>query len=116
MSTIVETVKDVVADARSKLEMFGAHGQEVLQTGVQTLQAAKDVVAAGGRDAVQVLSHTGEELQRTLKDGAAQIGEKLSRIATPTRKEQAASRKAEVKARKQQRQAGSRESAAPTAH
>ncbi|AXQ29976.1 hypothetical protein D0B54_15400 [Solimonas sp. K1W22B-7] len=100
---IVETVKDAVAEAKSKVELVGAHGKDVIQTGAQTLQAAREVVADGGREAAQVLTNTRQELQRTLKEGATQIGDQLSRIATPTHKEEATSRKAAVKEKKQRK-------------
>ncbi len=104
---IVETVKDAVAEAKSKVELVGAHGKDVIQTGAQTLQAAKEVVAEGGREAAQVLTNTKQELQRTLKEGAAQISDKLSRIATPTHKEEAATRKVAVKEKKQRKRSES---------
>jgi hypothetical protein len=102
---IVETVKDAVAEARSKAGLVGAHGKDVLETGAQTLHAAREVVAEAGRQAAQVVTQTRDELKRTLREGAAQIGDKLARIATPTRKEQAAAHKAEVKAKKQRKRA-----------
>ncbi|HUR41478.1 MAG TPA: hypothetical protein VM240_09965 [Verrucomicrobiae bacterium] len=80
--TLIETVKAKAALAR-------AHAPDVIQTGVETLRAAKGVVT-GARD----------ELKRTLKEGAQKIGEKLAHIATPTRKEVAEMNKAEVKAKK----------------
>jgi len=98
--TLVGSVRDGVTEARNKVEMVAAHGQDVVKTGVQTLQAARGVVAEGGREAVQVLSRTRDELKKTLADGAAQVGDKLKLIATPTRREQAAARKAEVKQKK----------------
>lgn len=98
--TIVETVKEAVAGARSKAEVVGARSKDVLETGVQTLQAAKEVVVTAGRQAAEVLANTKDELKRTLKQGAAEVGDKLARIATATRKEQAKARKAEVKAKK----------------
>lgn len=100
---IVETVKDAVAEAKGKVELIGAHGKDVIHTGAQTLQAAKSVVVEGGHQTAQVLANTKDELQRTLKDGVAQIGHKLSNLTTPTHKEAAAARKAEVKEKKQRR-------------
>lgn len=102
---IVETVKEGVGEAKSKVEMVVAHGKEVVKAGAQTAQAARDVVAGAGREAAEVVARTKDELKRTLKDGAAQVGERLSRIATPNRREQAAARKAEVKAKKQRSRA-----------
>jgi hypothetical protein len=101
--SIVETVKEGVAGARNKVEMVAAHGQDVLRTGAQTLEAVKDVVVGGTREAADVATRTRQEVARTLKDGASQVADKLSRIATPTRKEAAEARKLEVKAKKQRR-------------
>lgn len=108
---LIDTVKDAVTDARSKAELVGAHSRGVLDLGSQTLQTAKDVIVQGGRDAVAVLVHTREELKRTLNEGVAQMGERLSRIATPTRKEEALARKTEVKDKKRQKRAAQNESA-----
>lgn len=113
---IVETVKDAVAEARNKAEMISSHGQEVIQTGAQTLQAAKEVVVQGGRDAAKVLTHTKDELQRTLKEGVAQIGDKLTRLATPTHREEAAARKAAVKEKKQRKRGANQQSSGQAAH
>lgn len=101
--SLVESVKEGVSEARSKVEMVTAHGQEVVKTGAKTLHAAKEVVIEGAREAVQVATRTKDELKRTLKEGATQVGEKLSRLATPTRKEQAAARKVEIKAKKERK-------------
>lgn len=111
---IVDTVRDAIAGARNKAELVGAHSQDVLKLGSQTLQAAKGVVVQAGHDAAEVLSHTRDELKRTLKEGAAQMGDRLSRIATPTRKEEAVARKLEVKAKKRRKRAAQSESAEPT--
>ena len=100
---IVDNVKDAVAGARSKALMVGAHSQDVLKVGTQTLQAAREVVAQARRDAGELLSHTRDELKRTLQEGAAQMGDRLSRIATPTRKEEALARKLEVKEKKRKK-------------
>ncbi len=113
--SIVESVKESVAEARSKVEMVTAHGQEAVKTGARTLQAAKGVVVEGGREAVQVAIRTKEELKRTLKDGVAQVGEKLSRLTTPTRKEEALARKLEVKAKKQRKRSALGGEASPAA-
>lgn len=102
-SKIVETVKGAVSGAKDKVELIKAHGQDVIQTGAQTLQAAKGVVVEGGQETAKVLTHTKEELQRTLKEGADKLGHKLSHLATPTRKEQAEAHKAEVKEKKQRK-------------
>ena len=90
------------------------HGQEVVKAGVETLSAAKNVVADAGRETAEVLSRKKEELKQTLKDGAAQVGEKLARIAQPTRKEQALARKAEVKAKKRAKQENATDEAQAT--
>lgn len=116
--SLVETVKGGVAQARSKAGMVAAHGQEVVKVGMQTLQAAGKVVKGARREAAQMLDRTRDELKKTLVEGAVQVGEKLSRIASPTRKEQAEAHKAEIKAKKRQRraqQAGSAEAAQPAA-
>lgn len=102
---IVDTVTDAISEARSKVEMVGAHSRDVLKAGTQTLHSAREVVAQAGRDAAELLSHTRDELKRTLKEGAVQIGERLSRLATPTRKEEAMARKLEVKAKKLRKRA-----------
>lgn len=102
-NSIVESVKENVAGARVKARRVVAHGQEVVKTGKQTLQAARDVVVDGGREVLQVATHTKDELKRTLKEGASQVGERLARIATPTHKEQAIDRKAAIKAKKRRK-------------
>ncbi|HUP91742.1 MAG TPA: hypothetical protein VM074_05790 [Solimonas sp.] len=107
---IVETVKETVATAKGKAGMIGAHGKDVIGVGAQTLQAAKEVVVEAGRQASGVLSNTRDELKRTLKEGASQIGEKLANIASPTRKEEAVAHKQEIQAKKQRKRAEQRES------
>lgn len=113
--SIVGSVKEGVAEARSKVGMVTAHGQDAVRTGARTLQAAKGVVVQGGREAVQIAIRTKDELKRTLKDGVAQVGEKLSRLTTPTRKEEAFARKLEVKAKKQRKRAAMEDEASPAA-
>lgn len=103
---ITETVKGAVAGIRSRAGLIGAHGREVVHTGTETLQAAREVVASGGQQAVGVLAQTRDELRRTLKDGAARIGHQLSHLATPTHKEEATARKASLKEKKQRRRGG----------
>jgi hypothetical protein len=103
---ITETVKGAVAGARSRAELIGSHGRQVVQTGTETLQAAREVVVNGGHQAVDVLAQTRDELRRTLKDGAARIGHQLSHLATPTHKEEAVARKEAVKDKKQRRRGG----------
>ena len=97
---IVETVKESVSEAKGKVERVAAHAQEVVAAGAQTLAAAKEVVDGARRETADVLTRKKDELKQTLKQGAEQVGEKLSRITQMTRKEQAAARKAEVKAKK----------------
>ncbi len=116
---IVESIRETFTSATSKAKMVGAHSQDVAKVGARTLRAAKDVVTQCGRDTAQVLSRSREELKRTLIEGAAEVGERLSRIATPTRKEEALARKLEVKAKKKRsreamhREAGQMDGAAP---
>ena len=105
--SLVESVQHGVSEAKTKVEMVAAHGKDVVETGASTLRAAKDVVMAGGREAVGVAGRTRDELVRTLKDGFAKVGDKLSRIATPTRKESAVAKKIEVRAKKQRKRADS---------
>lgn len=102
---IIETVKDAVAQARAKLGSVGAHGKEVIHAGTETLQAARVVLSRGRQDAAEVLTHTRDELKRTLKEGRTQVGERLSRLTTPTHEEEALARKASVRAKKQKKKA-----------
>lgn len=104
--TLVDSVKERLVAARSKAEIVGAHGQDVLKLGSQTLLAAKEVVRQARYDTATVLSAASDDLKRTLKEGVAQIGDRLSRLTTPTRKEEAIARKVEVKARKKRKRAG----------
>lgn len=112
---VVESVKEGVSEAKDKAAMVAAHGQGVVKTGVETLQAAKNVIVDAGREAAQVLSRTRDELKRTLSDGASQVGDQLSRLATPTRREQAESRKAEVRRKKRDKRVAAASHAAPQA-
>jgi hypothetical protein len=98
--TVVESVKAGVADAKTKVEQVAAHGQEAVKASAQVLAAAKEVVDEARRDTAKVLSRSKDKLKKTLKEGAAQVGDKLANIANPTRREQAAARKAEVKSKK----------------
>jgi hypothetical protein len=99
-----------------KIEMVAAHGKGVVKTGVETLQAARGVVASARREATQVLGKTRDELKKTLMEGAARIGHQLSHIATPTHKEQADAHKAEIKAKKRGKRAPPVEGGEATAH
>jgi hypothetical protein len=110
---VVASVKEGVSEAKGKAAMVAAHGQEVVKTGVETLQAAKNVIVDAGRETAQVLTRTKDELKRTLTDGASQVGDKLSRIATPNRREQAQARKAEVKQKKRDKRSGEAAATAP---
>jgi hypothetical protein len=100
---LVDSVKETVVEAKSKVERVAAHSQEVVKAGVETLTQAKQVVGNARREAAGVVSRTKEELKRTLKEGAAQVGDRIAHLAQATRKEQAESRKAEVKAKKRAR-------------
>jgi hypothetical protein len=106
---VVESVKEGVSGAKQKAEMVAAHGQDVVKTGVETLQAAKNVLVEAGRETAQLVSRTTGELKRTLTEGASQVGDKLSRIATPTHREMADLRKAEVRRKKRDKRAGTQE-------
>ena len=97
---LVQIAQARVSDARSTAEMVAAHGQDVVQTGIETLQAARTVVKDAGREAIDLLTRTNDNLRKTLKEGVDRVGGKISRIATPTHKEQAEARKAEIKAKK----------------
>lgn len=77
---------------KTKVGLIRAHGREVLDTGLDTLREARGVLA-----------RSREELVRTLAGGAERIAQKLWRIATPTRKEEAELHKAEIKAKKRSR-------------
>lgn len=105
--SLVESVQNGVSEARNKAEMVASHGKDVVEAGASTLRAAKDVVMAGGRQAAEIAGRTRDELVRTLKDGLSTVGDKLSRIATPTREERAVARKVEVRAKKQRKRADS---------
>ena len=104
-SQIIGSAKDLVSETRSTAGLIGAHGKDLAKTGVQILQAAKDVVVEGGKESVRLFDRTRSELQRTLSDGADQIRYKLLHIRTPTHKEHAEARKAEIKEKKQRKRA-----------
>lgn len=103
--TMVDDVRKRHGAASNNAEMVAAHLQDVFRLGSQTLHAAQDVVRQARRDTAGVLSTAGGELKRTLRDGVAQIGGRLARLATPTRKEEAIARKVEVKQKKQRKRA-----------
>lgn len=112
--SLLESVKRSVSEVKSKVELAKAHSRDVVETGASALIGAKDVVVDGGREAAQVASRTKQEFVRKVKEGIAQVGDKLSRITTPTRKEEAIARKMEVRAKKKLKRAAamSQESAA----
>ena len=101
---ILSSVKHGFAHARTTFDLVTSHGVQVLHTGVQTLEAARSVVVGAGSDTAAVLARAREDLKKTFADGAAQVGQQLVRIATPTRKEEAALRKAEVRQKKTAKQ------------
>ena len=101
--SIVDSVSQNVSNAKLQAQRIISHGEGVLNAGTQSLQSARSVVVKGGRDVVHVVKETAEELKRTLKDGVNDVGEKLSRIATPTHKEQWIDRKNAVKAKKRRK-------------
>ena len=82
--SIVYSVNQNVSNAKLQAQRIISHGEGVLNAGTQSLQSAKSVVVKGGRDVVQVVRDTAEELKRTLREGVNDVGEKLSRIATPS--------------------------------
>lgn len=101
--SIVDSVNQNVSNAKLQAQRIISHGEGVLNAGTQSLQSAKSVVVKGGRDVAQVVRETAEELKRTLREGVNDVGEKLSRIATPTHKEQWIDRKNAVKAKKRRK-------------
>ncbi len=104
-SQIIGSAKDLVSETRSTASLINAHRRDLAKTGVQILQAAKEVVVEGGRESVRLFGRTCSELQRTLSDGVDQIRYKLAHIKTPTHKEQAEARKVEIKGKKQRKRA-----------
>lgn len=101
---LLSSVKQGFAHARTTFDLVITHGAQALDTGVQTLGAAKSVVLGAGHDTVAVLVRAREDLKKTFIDGATQLSDQLVRIATPTRKEQAAARKEEVRRKKKAKQ------------
>lgn len=100
-STILDTVKGGFAQARTTLDIVTAHSAQAFSTGVQTLEQARTVVVTARTDTAAVLARARDELVKTFADGASSLGDQLVRIATPTHKEQAELRKAEVRRKKQ---------------
>ncbi|TDU23324.1 hypothetical protein DFR24_4850 [Panacagrimonas perspica] len=102
-TSIIESAKENVAAGRSKVTLVLSHGQDLVQSGTQTLHCAKDVLLGAGHDIKKVVVRTKDELRRTLQEGRERLHHKLTNIATPTRKEAAAARKVDVKAKKQRK-------------
>jgi hypothetical protein len=102
-TSVIQSVKDRASGARDTIQRVAAHSPAVIKSGKQTLRAAREVVATAKRDAKTLAVRTKDDLKRTLQEGAAEIGDRLSRLATPTRKEMAEARKQEIKAKKQSR-------------
>lgn len=100
---IVESVHQNVSNAKLQARRLVSHGEDVLSVGAQSLQSARSVVAKGGKEVVGIVKETAEELKSTLKQGVSDVGERLSRIATPTHKEQWIDRKNEIKAKKRRK-------------
>lgn len=106
MSTeaLIETAKQRGTQARGQAGMIAAHARDVAVTGIEVLRSARDVVIGAHGEALALLARTADELRRTLREGVARVRGKLARIATPTHKEQALARKAQIKAKKRSRQ------------
>jgi hypothetical protein len=115
-ATVVDAVRNRIDVAKDTAEMVGAHLRDVIKLGSQTLRNSRNVVRQARHDTATVLFAARDELRRTLKDGVAQIGDRLARLATPTRKEEALARKIEVKAKKRRKRANQDEiiDSAPT--
>lgn len=86
--------------AQATAGIIVTHGQDLIQTGVETLRTAASVLAGARRELHVVAVRTRGELRTTFLDGQLQLKHKLSHLAVPTRKEQAAAHKADVKAKK----------------
>ena len=97
--------ESLLGNVKDKVELVKAHAPGVVQTGVETLKAAQEVVKGARREAGEVFDRTKDQLKQTFKDGASRIGQKLANIATPTHKEAAEARKEEVKAKKRAKRA-----------
>ncbi|HEY1076353.1 MAG TPA: hypothetical protein VGE51_06660 [Fontimonas sp.] len=112
-SQLIGNAKGLVSETRSTATLIQAHGRDLARTGVEILQAARDVVIEGGRESARVIGRTREELHRTLSDGAEQIRYKLAHLKTPTHKEHAEARKAAIKQKKQRKRAAGEEQRSP---
>lgn len=104
-ATVVDAVKNRIGAAKGTAEMVGAHLLDVIKLGSQTLLSSKNVIRQARQDTATVIFNARDELKRTLKDGAAQIGNRLARLTTATRKEEALARKSEVKQKKRRKRA-----------
>jgi hypothetical protein len=105
---LLTSVHDRVSAAQSKASLVASHSKDLLITGLDTAQAVKGVLANAAHEAFAVASRTKEELKATLRQGREKVSHKLANLTTPTRMEQAAARKLEVKARKQRKREAER--------
>lgn len=110
---VVDSIKQHVGETRGKVVMAAAHGQDVIHTGGETLRAARQIVVTASREAASLVIRTRDDLVVTLKQGASQVADKLSRLTTPTRKEVAMARKAQVKEKKKRKRAEAARDPAP---
>lgn len=92
-TSVIQSVKDRAVGARSTIEVIAAHSPAVIQSGTKTLRAAKEVVANAKREARVLAMRTKDDLKLTMKEGAAEIGDRLLRLATATREDLAEARK-----------------------
>jgi uncharacterized phage infection (PIP) family protein YhgE len=114
-TSLFESAKQGVATGRSKAILVLNHGQDLVQSGTQTLHSARDVLLGAGLEIKKVIVRTQDELRSTLAEGRERLRHKLANIATPTRKEEAAARKMRVKAKKQRKRDADEGSDAPGA-
>jgi len=96
------TTESLVETVKEKVGLVRAHAPGVVQAGVETLRAAREVVKGARREATDMLSRTGGELKKTLAGGADQVRHRLRYLATPTHKERAEARKAALKSKKKE--------------
>lgn len=97
--------KGIIESVKDKVGMVVTHGKDVVKTGAEALREAKGVIDHSRQDVAAVLARTKDELTQTLKDGAGRVVEKVQRLNTPTHKELAEAKKAEVKAKKREKAA-----------
>lgn len=114
-TSIIESAKENVAAGRSRAVLVLNHGQDLVQSGTQTLRSAKDVLLGAGNEIKEVIVRTKDELRATLQEGRERLHHKIANIATPTRKEAAAERKMKVKAKKQRKRDAEEVSEGPDA-